>query len=96
MNRSELVENVSQRIAYLRKKDVKFVIEEALKIIEDALKNGERITLTDFGSWSTKLMPSKKVRNPKTSESFTIGPRIKVKWTTSGKLNAILNAPKEK
>lgn len=90
MNRQELINDVSKRVPYLRKQDVKLVIMETLNLFEEALKKGERITLAGFGSWSTRLSPSRRARNPKTGEMLEVPPRLHVRWTSAAKLRESL------
>lgn len=92
MNKQILINDVAKKVPYLRKQDVKLVLTEAFEILEETLKSGERITLSGFGSWTTKLSNKRKARNPKTGEEIIVEPKLHVKWNTAQKFKEALNA----
>lgn len=50
MTRQDLINTVAKKVPYVRKSDIKLVIMEILNAFETSLQNGERVTLTGFGS----------------------------------------------
>ena len=62
----------------------------------DTLKNGNRIEIRGFGSFSVREYKSYKGRNPKTGENIDVTPK-KLPFFKVGKelKGMVLNAPKE-
>lgn len=61
------------------------VIESFFKYVNISLRQGEEILLPNFGKFSTKDMPSRKGRNPRTGEVLTILPKRKPNFKFSKK-----------
>ena len=51
MNKTELIDAIAQE-AGLSKADAKKALEAFLATVEKTLKNGDKISLVGFGSWS--------------------------------------------
>lgn len=72
------------------------VIEKAVDIFFDQLMSvlisGDRIELRGFASWIVKKRSSKNVRNPKTNEKVTVGPKGALYFRASKELLRLLNA----
>ena len=83
MNKAELIEEVSNRTG-LTKKNVGNVINAVIKVVSDALKNGSRVTLVDFGSFQVIEKKARRGVNPQTKESIQI-PAKKVPKFVAGK-----------
>ncbi len=88
MNKKALVEKVA-RVTCART-EARDAVEEFMNAVREALKNGERVTLSDFGTFQVKFQKARRGRNPKTGETIDIPPRKVVKFTPSPGLNAEL------
>lgn len=77
MNRSQLIDNISFKNKKIPPDVVDVSVREILELLSDTLVDGDRIEIRNFGSISTKLMPSKAGRNPKTGERIKVEPRRK-------------------
>ncbi len=90
MNKAELVSALSSatdmsRAEATRAVDALFGVENG--IIATALRNGDKVQITGFGSFETKKREARKGRNPRTgkeiniaastSAAFRIGKRLK-------------------
>lgn len=90
MNKAELVSALSgatdmSRAEATRAVDALFGVENG--IISTALRNGDKVQITGFGSFETKKREARKGRNPRTgkeiniaastSAAFRIGKRLK-------------------
>jgi DNA-binding protein HU-beta len=90
VNKSELIQQVANsadlsRAEAQRAVDSLFSAEDG--IIAKALKNGEKVQITGFGSFETKNREARKGRNPRTgkeidiaastSAAFRVGKRLK-------------------
>ena len=90
MNKSELVQQVASR-ADLSRAEATRVIDALFSvdngIIAEALRGGDKVQITGFGSFETKKREARKGRNPRTgkeisiaastSAAFRIGKRLK-------------------
>ncbi len=90
MNKSEMVQQLSARADLSRAEatkaiDALFSVENG--IIAEALRGGDKVQITGFGSFETKKREARKGRNPRTgkeisiaastSAAFRIGKRLK-------------------
>lgn len=72
MTKSELIDLLSSRQAYLSHKDVELAIKAVLDTLVTALAREERIEIRGFGSFSIHRRPPRIGRNPKTGETVSI------------------------
>ena len=85
MNKNEIIENVAK--VTCAKTEAKESVEMFIQTIKKALKKGERVTISELGSFYVKFRKARTGRNPLTGESIDIPPRKVVKFTPSPKLN---------
>lgn len=83
MTKRELVELVSKK-ANLTSKAARDSVQAVLNSIRDALKRGEKVVITGFGTFSVRKRAERIGRNPKTGEKITIAAR-KAPGFTAGK-----------
>ena len=88
MNKNEIIESVSS--VTCAKSEAKDAVEMFIKTIKDALKSGDRVTISELGSFYVKFKKARKGRNPLTGEVIDIAPKKVVKFTPSPKFNDIL------
>lgn len=85
MNKSELVQNLANKTK-LSRADAQRVVDALFDtndgIISRALKKGERIQITGFGTFETRKRKARTGRNPRT------GKEIKIAATTSPSFRA--------
>lgn len=75
MNKSELVQQLSDRANVNRseaQRAVDALFDADNGIIASALKNGEKVQITGFGSFETKHREARKGRNPRTGKEIDI------------------------
>ena len=72
MNKSDLVELISNRSTYLTKKDIDECISEILDFTSISLKKGNRIEIRGFGTFSTRKRNTRMARNPKTGTAIKV------------------------
>lgn len=75
MNKSELIQNLADRADMSRSEaqkaiDALFSVDNG--IIANALKQGDKVTITGFGSFETKQRDARKGRNPRTGKEIDI------------------------
>ncbi|MDE0034173.1 MAG: HU family DNA-binding protein [Deltaproteobacteria bacterium] len=71
MGKADLAVEVSGR-ASLTKAQAKSAVDAVFDIIQDALTNGDTVSVTGFGRFSTKSRAARTGRNPRTGESVAI------------------------
>ena len=83
MTKRELIDLVAKK-ADLTNKAAREAVQAMLDGIRDALKRGEKVVVTGFGTFMVRSRASRKGRNPRTGETITIGAR-KTPGFTAGK-----------
>lgn len=71
MNKTEMINEVSLR-SELTKKDSTKAVDAVFSVIEDALKNGDKVQLLGFGNFEVRERAARKGRNPQTGEEIEI------------------------
>ena len=82
MTKSELIQKITNKNSFLYQKDVYKIIDTLLNSVTKALKNGDRVELRGFGTFTTKLRNARIGRNPKTGEPVAIPQKkcLFLKW----------------
>lgn len=83
VTKKELIELVAKK-GNLTNRAAKESINVFLGGIKDAMKRGEKVVITGFGTFSVRSRKERKGRNPKTGEAITINAR-KAPGFTPGK-----------
>lgn len=83
MNKSELINSLSEETTF-SKKDVSRVLDSLTRIIERALKKGEKVSITRFGSFWLSRRPARNGINPATKERIRL-PEVNVPRFKAGK-----------
>jgi DNA-binding protein HU-beta len=83
MNKSELITKVSEETAF-SKKDITRVLSAVTSIIEKELKEGNKVSITGFGSYWVSKRPSRSGINPATKERITL-PAVNIPRFKPGK-----------
>jgi len=84
MTKSELILKITHKNSYLYNKDVYKIIDTLFSCVTKALKDGDRVELRGFGTFTTKLRNARIGRNPKTGEPVAI-PQKKMPFFKMGK-----------
>jgi DNA-binding protein HU-beta len=80
VNKIELIERIALE-AQVTKAAASTLIESALRHMTAALKKGERVTISGFGTFSTYQRKARNGRNPKTGASIKIASRRVAKFS---------------
>lgn len=76
MNKADLVSTMAYSAEISRTQATK-ALDAALDAITDALKDGDKVTLVNFGTFSVLERAARSGRNPATGETITIpGKRV--------------------
>ena len=71
MNKTELIAAVAEQ-AEMSKKDAEAAVTATIDVISEALRQGEKVQLVDFGSFEVKVRAERMGRNPQTKEPIPI------------------------
>jgi DNA-binding protein HU-beta len=83
VNKNELIEAVAERTG-LAKSDAARAVEAVFGTLTEALKRGDTVALSGFGSFLSKERAARTGRNPRTGESIAI-PASRVPAFKAGK-----------
>lgn len=83
MTKADLIELVAKK-AKLTKKAARDSVDSFLRGIIDALRRGEKVVVTGFGTFSVRKRAARKGRNPQTGAPINISAR-KTPGFTAGK-----------
>jgi DNA-binding protein HU-beta len=90
MNKAELVDAIAAN-ANLSKADAKKALDAFVEVLTETLKEGERISLVGFGSFSVSDRKERIGRNPKTREVITISAKKSVRFKAGAELSGKVN-----
>ena len=90
MNKAELAANLAKEND-LKKSFASELVDSLFEIVTKALVEGEKLTITGFGSLEVVTTKARVGRNPKTGEAVNIPAKKKVKWSASSTLKNALN-----
>lgn len=71
MKKTEFVKEVAQRAGVSVSEATK-VVDSAIAVITESVKNGEAVGITGFGTFDRSYRSEHKGRNPQTGEEITI------------------------
>ena len=90
MTKAELIEALSNKLP-LNKADAERAINIMLDDITAALKQGERVNISGFGTFSVSSRQARTGRNPKTGEAIEISASRSAKFKPGKQLKDSLN-----
>jgi DNA-binding protein HU-beta len=83
MNKQKLIDTLAEKTG-MTKKGASQALDTVLNSVVDALKKGEKVTITGFGTFEVRSRKSRTGRNPQTGAEITI-PARKVAAFRAGK-----------
>ncbi|HCY01126.1 MAG TPA: DNA-binding protein [Bacteroidales bacterium] len=86
MNKAQLIDAIAAE-AGLTKADAKKSLDAFVKATTDALKEGDRVALVGFGSFSVSQRNERTGRNPQTGKPITIKAKKVVKFKPGSDLS---------
>jgi DNA-binding protein HU-beta len=90
MNKAELIDAMAAGSG-LTKADAKKALDSFVEATAEALKNGDKISLVGFGSFSISDRQERNGRNPKTGEVITIQAKKSVRFKAGAELSSKVN-----
>lgn len=89
MNKNELVDQINKKSG-LTKQDCKLCLDVIIEIIKDSLKNGDSVTLSNFGKFKVNNAKPKTLYSFKTGQTYTIEERKTPVFKASESLKCIV------
>lgn len=74
MNKAQLIDSISSK-ASLSKSDARAAVEALVSTIQTAMKDGGKVSLVGFGTFSAPIRSARMGRNPQTGEAIQIPAR---------------------
>ncbi|EGF09657.1 TPA: HU family DNA-binding protein [Neisseria bacilliformis] len=68
------------------------LIDNLLDTVKTHLRNGFKVSITDFGTFEAQSKPERSGRNPQTGEAITIAAHMAVKFKAGKALKDAVNA----
>lgn len=90
MKKEELITAVAES-AEISKKDAKKAIEAVFEVITEAMKNGDKVQITGFGTFEVSERAAREGRNPQTGETMQISACKAPKFKAGKALKDALN-----
>lgn len=93
MQKTEFVKAVAEKAGEgVSQKQAKLIIDAALDVIGDTLKQGKKVTLTGFGTFEVRKRQEREGVNPQTQEKITIPATKTPGFSASQSLKKIVNS----
>jgi DNA-binding protein HU-beta len=89
MTKADLVARIAQG-ADLTKRQSKKVLQALIGNVQDALKNGDHVTLVGFGTFAATPHRARYGRNPRTGQTLFIGARKTPTFRAGKRLRAMV------
>ena len=90
MNKSDLIDAIAADSG-ITKASAKLALESLLGNISGTLKNGGKVSLVGFGSWSVSNRAARDGRNPQTGATIKIAAKNVVKFKAGAELDGAVN-----
>ncbi len=90
MNKGDLINRVAES-ANLTKAQAADAVNTVLEAIGTSLKDGNKVAVVGFGTFSVTNRPARTGRNPQTGEAITIAAKNVVKFKPGKELAASVN-----
>ena len=78
MNKNDIANSLTSLLS--SKKEAEAAVDKVFDEMSKALRNGEKVVVTGFGSFNMFVTQTKNGRNPKTGEKLMIPPMKKVRF----------------
>ena len=89
MNKNEFIDKLNNQSG-LTKKDCKLCLDTIIEVIKDALRQGESVTLTNFGKFKVNEIKEKQMYSFKTGKNQTVASRRTPSFRASDNLKRVV------
>ena len=84
MTKSELIDKIAEANGFLNRKESELVVNIIFDSMSDALKEGDKVEIRGFGSFTVREREAREARNPKNGDLVKI-PAKKTPFFKTGK-----------
>jgi integration host factor subunit beta len=91
MIKSELAARIAEQNPHLNRRDVEILVNTILDRITQALAEGDRVELRDFGVFSTHALQARPGRDPRTGSAVEVAARTNIRFKPSRTMRTRLN-----
>lgn len=95
MIKSELIKTIAQQMTHLPVQTVDAGVNLILRCMSEALENGQRIDIRNFGAFTVRAMPARLAHNPKSGKKMTAAPSVKIHFKPGIGLKERVKASRE-
>lgn len=93
MTKSELVEKIMETNGFLNRKESELVVNIIFDSMTKALKDGDKVEIRGFGSFTVREREAREARNPKNGEIVKISAKRTPFFKTGKELKERVNSP---
>jgi len=90
MNKGDLINRIAEDTG-ITKAQATEALSSVLTAVGDTLKDGKKVSLIGFGTFSVNHRPERQGRNPRTGEAMTISAKNVVKFKAGKELSDNVN-----
>lgn len=90
MTKADLMDAVYERMG-LSRWEAAAAVDAVLEVLKEALQEGERIHIVNFGTFRVRQKRERIGRNPKTGEALVIAPRTVLTFNPSRILHELVS-----
>ncbi|PCJ65222.1 MAG: DNA-binding protein [Bacteroidetes bacterium] len=95
MNKTELISAISDQ-AGITKEGAKAALEATIGSIQNAVQQGDKVSIPGFATWSASYRPARDGRNPSTGKTIKIADRVAIKFKAGKTFSDAVNNDKLK
>lgn len=92
MTKIEMVNKIGESVS-LPKTDIEKILDQFVKVTQDTLKAGNKVSLTDLGNFIPKERKARTARNPKIGAAVSVTAKKVVKFKPGKALIEIMKKP---
>jgi nucleoid DNA-binding protein len=81
MNKQDLIESLTKVLS--TRKEARDAVERTFSEMRRALREGDKVVISGFGSFHDFVTRAKRGRNPRTGQSLQLAPRKKARFRPS-------------
>ncbi len=91
MTKAGLIETVAKRVDGLTKKQVEIIVNVIFDSIKNALAEGDKVEIRDFGNFRLRSRKQRLARNPKTGALVNVPPKRVPHFKVGRELRLMVN-----
>lgn len=84
MNKNDLIESLTRVLS--TRKEARDAVERMFSEMKRALRDGDKVVISNFGSFHSFIAKARRGRNPKTGESLHLPPKKKIRFRQAKEL----------